>query len=180
MAAPLDFVRDRFGFTRGAGRGRRVPPCVGLSRWRAVTVVLSLALAPVVTAVAGSSGITGTPPADSILVIKSEHRLYLMRDGLPVRGYPIALGLSPVGAKRQEHDFRTPEGRYVIDARRRDSRYFRAKGIVAYGIAPFKVNYYDADTVHGNDERIRARFFSEGVRLMRGIVTGFCARAAAQ
>jgi acetylornithine deacetylase/succinyl-diaminopimelate desuccinylase-like protein len=55
-----------------------------------------------------------------------------------------------------------------------DSRYFRARGIVAYGIAPFKVNYYDADTVHANDERIRARFFAEGVRLMRTIVTRFC------
>jgi acetylornithine deacetylase/succinyl-diaminopimelate desuccinylase-like protein len=58
-----------------------------------------------------------------------------------------------------------------------DSRYFRARGIVAYGIAPFKVNYYDADTVHGNDERIRARFFAEGVRLMRSIVSGFCAKS---
>ncbi|HEV7570424.1 MAG TPA: M20/M25/M40 family metallo-hydrolase [Thermoanaerobaculia bacterium] len=55
-----------------------------------------------------------------------------------------------------------------------DSRYFRARGIVAYGIAPFKVNYYDADTVHANDERIRARFFADGVRLMRTIVTRFC------
>jgi acetylornithine deacetylase/succinyl-diaminopimelate desuccinylase-like protein len=64
----------------------------------------------------------------------------------------------------------------VVGAGTSDSRYFRAKGIVAYGIAPFKVNYYDADTVHGNDERIRARFFSEGVRLMRSIVTGFCAK----
>jgi acetylornithine deacetylase/succinyl-diaminopimelate desuccinylase-like protein len=63
----------------------------------------------------------------------------------------------------------------IVTAGTTDSRYFRARGIVAYGIAPFKVNYYDADTVHGNDERIRARFCSEGVRLMRTIVTGFCA-----
>ena len=67
-----------------------------------------------------------SPPADAILVIKSEHRLYLLHDGLPVRSYSIALGLSPVGPKRQEYDFRTPEGRYVIDARRANSRYFRA------------------------------------------------------
>lgn len=64
----------------------------------------------------------------------------------------------------------------VVGGGTSDSRYFRAKGIVAYGIAPFKVNYYDADTVHGNDERIRARFFSEGVRLMRSIVIGFSAK----
>ncbi|HEY3056206.1 MAG TPA: M20/M25/M40 family metallo-hydrolase [Thermoanaerobaculia bacterium] len=55
-----------------------------------------------------------------------------------------------------------------------DSRFFRARGVVAYGIAPFKVNYYDADTVHANDERIRARFFVEGVRLTRRIVSDFC------
>ena len=63
----------------------------------------------------------------------------------------------------------------VVGAGTSDSRYFRARGIVAYGIAPFKVNYYDADTVHANDERIRARFFAEGVRLMRTIVSQFCA-----
>jgi acetylornithine deacetylase/succinyl-diaminopimelate desuccinylase-like protein len=64
----------------------------------------------------------------------------------------------------------------VVGGGTSDSRYFRARGIVAYGIAPFKVNYYDADTIHGNDERIRARFFAEGVRLMRSIVTEFCAK----
>jgi hypothetical protein len=30
--------------------------------------------------------------------------------------------------------------------------------------------------VHATDERIRARFFSAGVRLMRRIVTDFCAK----
>jgi acetylornithine deacetylase/succinyl-diaminopimelate desuccinylase-like protein len=64
----------------------------------------------------------------------------------------------------------------IVQAGTSDSRFFRARGIVAYGIAPFKVNYYDADTVHGNDERIRERFFDAGVRLTRGIVRAFCAR----
>ncbi len=64
----------------------------------------------------------------------------------------------------------------VVSAGTSDSRYFRARGIVAYGIAPFKVNYYDADTVHGSDERIRASFFPPGVRLTRQIVRDFCAR----
>jgi acetylornithine deacetylase/succinyl-diaminopimelate desuccinylase-like protein len=62
----------------------------------------------------------------------------------------------------------------MITAGTTDSRFFRARGIVAYGIAPFKVNYYDAGTVHGDDERIRARFFEEGVRLTRRIVSDFC------
>ena len=64
----------------------------------------------------------------------------------------------------------------IVGAGTTDSRYFRARGIVAYGIAPFKVNYYDAATVHAADERIRARFFAEGVHLMRRVVSDFCAR----
>ena len=64
----------------------------------------------------------------------------------------------------------------IVGAGTTDSRYFRARGIVAYGIAPFKVNYYDAATVHAADERIRARFFADGVRLMRSVVSDFCAR----
>jgi acetylornithine deacetylase/succinyl-diaminopimelate desuccinylase-like protein len=62
----------------------------------------------------------------------------------------------------------------IVGAGTTDSRYFREKGIVAYGIAPFKVNYYDADSVHGTDERIRSQFFVEGTRLMRKIVRNFC------
>ena len=68
----------------------------------------------------------------------------------------------------------------VVSAGTSDSRYFRARGITAYGIAPFKVNYYDADTVHGSDERIRATFFAQGVRLTRTIVSDFCSRSAAK
>ncbi|HEY6894927.1 MAG TPA: hypothetical protein VI258_12210, partial [Rhodanobacteraceae bacterium] len=63
-----------------------------------------------------------------------------------------------------------------VSAGTSDSRWFRARGIAAYGIAPFKVNYYDADTVHAADERIRAKFFDEGVGLMRKIVDDFCAK----
>jgi acetylornithine deacetylase/succinyl-diaminopimelate desuccinylase-like protein len=63
----------------------------------------------------------------------------------------------------------------VVGGGTSDSRFFRKRGIVAYGIAPFKVNYYDADGVHATDERIRASFFTEGVRLTRRIVRKFCA-----
>jgi acetylornithine deacetylase/succinyl-diaminopimelate desuccinylase-like protein len=62
----------------------------------------------------------------------------------------------------------------VVSPGTSDSRFFRARGVTAYGIAPFKVNYYDAEGVHGNDERIRARFFSEGVGVMKKIVREFC------
>jgi acetylornithine deacetylase/succinyl-diaminopimelate desuccinylase-like protein len=78
-----------------------------------------------------------------------------------------------------ERDFRAVHPAPVVPfvtAGTSDSRWFRKRGIVAYGISPFKVNYYDAGTPHGPDERIRARFFSEGVRLMRKIVADFAAK----
>ncbi|HET8772268.1 MAG TPA: M20/M25/M40 family metallo-hydrolase [Thermoanaerobaculia bacterium] len=62
----------------------------------------------------------------------------------------------------------------IVTAGTTDSRFLRARGIAAYGMNPFKVNYYDAEGVHGQDERIRARFFAEGARLTREIVRDFC------
>jgi acetylornithine deacetylase/succinyl-diaminopimelate desuccinylase-like protein len=62
----------------------------------------------------------------------------------------------------------------IVNAGTSDSRFFRARGIPSYGIAPFKVSSYDIGSVHAEDERIRARFFGEGVRVVRGIVREFC------
>ena len=64
--------------------------------------------------------------ADTILIVKHERRLYLLRDDSPLRSYRIALGLSPTGAKERQWDFRTPEGSYVIDFRQEHSHYFKA------------------------------------------------------
>ena len=61
---------------------------------------------------------------DRILVLKSERKLMLMAGSEVLRTMDIALGLMPEGPKRREGDFRTPEGRYVIEAKKRDSDYF--------------------------------------------------------
>ena len=64
--------------------------------------------------------------ADTILIVKHERKLYLLRDNSPLRSYRIALGLSPAGAKEHEWDFRTPEGSYIVDFRQEHSHYFKA------------------------------------------------------
>jgi murein L,D-transpeptidase YafK len=64
--------------------------------------------------------------ADTILIVKHERKLYLLRDNSLLRSYRIALGLSPAGAKEHEWDFRTPEGSYIIDFRQEHSHYFKA------------------------------------------------------
>ncbi|WP_207004462.1 L,D-transpeptidase family protein [Trinickia mobilis] len=61
--------------------------------------------------------------ADAILVLKSEKRLQLLRDGVVLREYRISLGGNPHGHKQKEGDKKTPEGRYVIDWRNANSAY---------------------------------------------------------
>lgn len=66
------------------------------------------------------------PPADEVRVVKSERRLYLLRNGEPYKSYCISLGSRPVGDKIQQGDKRTPEGRYIIDWRNLQSQYHRS------------------------------------------------------
>ncbi len=51
-----------------------------------------------------------------------------------------------------------------------DSRYFRQRGIAAYGFSPFAVGLGDAQGVHGVDERLSTRVFEAGVETMIGVV----------
>ena len=51
-----------------------------------------------------------------------------------------------------------------------DSYYYRAIGIGAYGISPFRLSEEDARTVHGNDERVTVENLRFGVEFMYRIV----------
>lgn len=73
--------------------------------------------------------LSGTPPAmaeasaqaDRILVEKSARRLTLLRQGVALAQYQIALGGAPEGHKTREGDQRTPEGIYQLDWRNPNS-----------------------------------------------------------
>ena len=64
------------------------------------------------------------PQADVVIIDKSDRQLYLMSDGKIFRTFKIALGIRPDGDKKKEGDFRTPEGRYLLDIRNPNSDYF--------------------------------------------------------
>jgi murein L,D-transpeptidase YafK len=70
------------------------------------------------------SGLRGT--ADLVFIEKKARRLTLFRGGKPLKSYRVALGFEPVGKKTTEGDGKTPEGRYVIDRRKPNSRFYRA------------------------------------------------------
>ena len=88
-----------------------------------------LALLAVATGMALASFPTGLyagdfPVADKVVVEKENRKLHLLRDGEAFRTFDIALGIAPTGDKEQEGDFKTPEGKYLLDLRNPDSDYF--------------------------------------------------------
>lgn len=64
--------------------------------------------------------------ADSVLVIKSEKRLYLISDGKPFAEFRVTFGANPVGHKQQRGDERTPEGHYILDYKNANSSFYKS------------------------------------------------------
>jgi murein L,D-transpeptidase YafK len=63
---------------------------------------------------------------DQVLVVKSHRTLSLISQGTVLRTYQVALGGSPVGAKEQQGDHKTPEGHYILDRRNAKSRFYKS------------------------------------------------------
>lgn len=108
---------------------------------RAVIAALSLAIGSWQGTARGDDLLYGVEQADSVLVVKSQRKLYLLKAGRVLREFSVALGLMPTGHKQREGDFRTPEGRYLLDARNPNSDFFLS----------IRVSYPD------EDDRARAR-----------------------
>ena len=87
---------------------------------RGLFIFVALAVAAPLGAAAGDRAIL-------VEIFKAE-RIMLLRgdDGRVLQKYTIALGGNPIGHKQKEGDERTPEGRYVIDWRNRDSAFHRS------------------------------------------------------
>lgn len=64
--------------------------------------------------------------ADRLLVFKSKRLLILMSEGEIIKAYKIALGKNPVGPKTCAGDKKTPEGRYIIDSKNAESKFYKS------------------------------------------------------
>lgn len=64
--------------------------------------------------------------ADSVLVIKSEKRLYLISNGERFASFQVTFGADPVGHKQERGDERTPEGHYTLDYKNVNSRFYKS------------------------------------------------------
>lgn len=64
--------------------------------------------------------------ADLVLVKKSEHKLFLLRAGIPYETFHVVFGPHPQGPKLSEGDERTPEGHYFLDYKKANSPFYKA------------------------------------------------------
>ena len=64
--------------------------------------------------------------ATRVHVDKSDRLMTVYAGDRVIARYRIGLGTSPLGHKTQEGDRRTPEGRYILEFKKRDSTFFRA------------------------------------------------------
>ncbi|MFA4911140.1 MAG: M20/M25/M40 family metallo-hydrolase, partial [Desulfobacteria bacterium] len=76
----------------------------------------------------------------------------------------------------KRHD---PEARLIpfISSGATDSRFFREKGIAAYGFAPLKIEESlssHLEKMHGHNERISVESLRYGTRVLYDIVLDFC------
>jgi murein L,D-transpeptidase YafK len=104
-------------------------------RYSATSLCMCLALATGVCRMSGAwaadslaadSVAADSSLADRVIVHKAEHKLYLYNGDRLLGVYKVALGLSPVGQKERERDFKTPEGRYFLARRNIRSDFFLA------------------------------------------------------
>ena len=66
------------------------------------------------------------PKADSVVLLKGERKLVLMRGDQVLRVIRVALGRYPKGRKLRQGDAKTPEGSYTLDYKLKESSFYRA------------------------------------------------------
>lgn len=66
------------------------------------------------------------PKIDTVLVKKSEKRMYLLAEGKSIKEYKVVFGANPKNHKQKEGDERTPEGKYILDYKKENSSFYKA------------------------------------------------------
>ncbi|GAA5524394.1 hypothetical protein Maes01_00951 [Microbulbifer aestuariivivens] len=64
--------------------------------------------------------------ADEVVVYKSKSLMQLKRNGRVLKSYKVVFGENPRGHKVMQGDERTPEGRYTLDWKNPQSRFYRS------------------------------------------------------
>lgn len=92
----------------------------------AVVALFTLAPLAVQAQSANDPALPAFASADSVIVLKRERKLLLMKGEEVLKAYSVSLGADPVGPKIREGDSRTPEGNYVLDRHNANSQFHRS------------------------------------------------------
>jgi murein L,D-transpeptidase YafK len=76
--------------------------------------------------VATAQGNAPSEQVDRIVILKAARTMTLMSGDRAVKTYEVALGGQPVGPKERQGDHKTPEGNYIVDAKKSQSLFYRA------------------------------------------------------
>jgi murein L,D-transpeptidase YafK len=90
-------------------------------RWKLLT--LPVLWGALISPLNAETPVPADAKADAVVVLKSKRELQLLKSGRILKTYKISLGSVPVGAKEQQGDHRTPEGKYTIVGRNRASKF---------------------------------------------------------
>ena len=91
----------------------------------------------------------------------------------PVPLSPTDTPLFEILAAEAKKRYGVPAGVQILFRSQADSRHLRTRGIVCYGVSPFLVDFFQSQTIHGKDERIRLDWFLGGVGYMRESVAAW-------
>ena len=94
--------------------------------YRKVLVTGACILVAILFVSSHRSNISDVPQADQIVISKSAHSLELRRNGQILRTYKVSLGKGGSAPKTHEGDHLTPEGKYTVDGRNSNSRFYKA------------------------------------------------------
>jgi len=87
--------------------------------WKTGTLLALLFMYP-------APGLYAAEKADMVRVVKSENRLYLLKENEVIASYRVKFGANPKGHKQQQGDERTPEGSYFLTYKNSNSAFYRS------------------------------------------------------
>ena len=75
-------------------------------------------------------------------------------------------------ADEAKRAYGAPVGTEILNRWFNDSRFLRKRGIAAYDRS-FPVDYFQSETIHQPNERIRVDYFQQGVEFLRRVVAKY-------
>jgi acetylornithine deacetylase/succinyl-diaminopimelate desuccinylase-like protein len=75
--------------------------------------------------------------------------------------------------REAKRSFHAPTGTEILNRSFNDSRFLRKRGIAAYGLSPFPIDFFQSETIHKGDERVRVDYFEQGVEFLRRVVVEY-------